>query len=107
MGIDCISGSIRLFGSLLYIPAIRYFSRRGLLCISSFIMGISLILLGLAVYSHHSKDSALRHVYYSVTDDEYHNLYHIPIVYVQLKPDIKSKHLIYVQSASIFTTRGC
>ena len=59
--INCISGAIRLFGSLLYIPAIRYFSRRGLLCISSFLMGISLILLGLAVYSHHSKDSALRH----------------------------------------------
>ena len=58
---NCISGAIRLFGSLLYIPAIRYFSRRGLLCISSFLMGISLILLGLAVYSHHSKDSALRH----------------------------------------------
>ena len=56
----CISGAIRLFGSLLYIPAIRYFSRRGLLCISSFLMGVSLILLGLAVYSHHSKDSALR-----------------------------------------------
>ena len=58
-----ISGAIRLFGSLLYIPAIRYFSRRGLLCISSFLMGVSLILLGLAVYSHHSKDSALRHDY--------------------------------------------
>jgi len=54
-----VVGAIRLFGSLLYIPAIRYFSRRGLLCISSFLMGISLILLGLAVYSHHSKDSAL------------------------------------------------
>jgi len=54
-----VVGAIRLFGSLLYIPAIRYFSRRGLLCISSFLMGVSLILLGLAVYSHHSKDSAL------------------------------------------------
>jgi facilitated trehalose transporter len=49
-----IVGVIRLFGSLLYIPAIKYFSRRGLLCVSSFVMGVSLILLGLAVYSHKS-----------------------------------------------------
>ncbi len=51
-----IVGAIRLVGSLLYIPAIKYFSRKGLLCLSSFLMGVSLILLGLAVYSHHNAD---------------------------------------------------
>ena len=43
---------IKLCGSLLYIPAVRYLSRRTLLCGSSGVMGCSLIVLGLAIYSH-------------------------------------------------------
>ncbi len=47
-----VTGFIKLCGCLLYIPAIKYFSRRTLLCGSSLVMGLSLSVLGLSVYSH-------------------------------------------------------
>lgn len=53
-----IVGFIKLCGSLLYIPAIKHFSRRTLLCCSSFVMGISLSILGLAMY-YNKKQSLL------------------------------------------------
>lgn len=43
---------IKFIGSLLYIPAIKYFTRRMLLCSSSLVMGLALSILGLAMYSH-------------------------------------------------------
>ncbi len=46
-----VVGFIKLLGSFLYLPAVRYFSRRALLCGSSLVMGVSLVALGLAVYS--------------------------------------------------------
>jgi MFS family permease len=45
-------GVIKLIGSILFIPAIRYCTRKFLLCISSAVMGLSLAILGLAMYSH-------------------------------------------------------
>jgi facilitated trehalose transporter len=47
-----IAGLIKLLGSLIYIPAVKYLSRRVLICSSSLVMGISLSILGLAMYSH-------------------------------------------------------
>lgn len=51
-----IVGLIKFLSSLLIIPALRFFSRRFLLCTSSILMGISLAILGLANLSH---DTAL------------------------------------------------
>jgi len=47
-----IIGAIRLLGSLLFIPAVKHLSRRLLMCGSSFVMGVSMSVLGLAMYSH-------------------------------------------------------
>jgi len=47
-----IIGAIRLLGSLLFIPAVKHLSRRLLMCSSSFVMGISMSIMGLAMYSH-------------------------------------------------------
>jgi len=47
-----IIGIIKFVGALLYIPAIKYVSRRILICGSAFVMGISMAILGLAMYSH-------------------------------------------------------
>jgi len=43
---------INLIGSLLYIPMVKRCSRKMLLILSSFVMGTSLLLLGLCMYSH-------------------------------------------------------
>ena len=43
---------INLIGSLLYIPLVKRCSRKMLLILSSFVMGTSLLLLGLCMYSH-------------------------------------------------------
>lgn len=45
-------GAIKLIGSLLFIPAIKYCSRRFLICISATIMSLSLAVMGLAMYAH-------------------------------------------------------
>jgi len=45
-------GVIKLIGSILFIPAIQYCTRKFLLCLSSTVMGISLAVLGLAMYAH-------------------------------------------------------
>merc|ERR1712088_205836 len=45
-------GVIKLIGSILFIPAIKYCTRKFLLCISSTTMAISLAILGLAMNSH-------------------------------------------------------
>lgn len=47
-----IIGIIKFAGALLYIPAIKYVSRRILICGSAFVMGISMAIMGLAMYSH-------------------------------------------------------
>merc|ERR1711874_968654 len=52
MGSAIIIGAIRLLGSLLFIPAVKHLSRRLLMCGSSFVMGVSMSVLGLAMYSH-------------------------------------------------------
>ena len=56
-----VIGFIKLCGCVLYIPAIKYFSRRTLLCSSSLIMGVSLSILGLSVYSHSHVDHHTPH----------------------------------------------
>jgi len=43
---------ISLVGSLSYIPLVKRFSRKILICFSAFVMGLSLVLLGLCMYSH-------------------------------------------------------
>jgi len=43
---------INLIGSLLFIPLVKRFSRKMLLILSSFVMGVSLLLFGLCMYSH-------------------------------------------------------
>lgn len=43
---------IHLLGSLLFIPLVKRFSRKLLLVLSSLVMGVSLLLLGLCIYSH-------------------------------------------------------
>ena len=47
-----VIGAIKFLGALLYIPLVKYVSRRMLICGSSFAMGISMSILGLAMYSH-------------------------------------------------------
>lgn len=47
-----LTGFIKLVGSCLFLPAVKYLSRRVLICVSSLVMGISLGVLGLAMYSH-------------------------------------------------------
>ena len=47
-----IMGIIKLVGTLIYIPAVKYLSRRFLICSSSFVMGVCMSVLGLAMYSH-------------------------------------------------------
>ena len=47
-----IIGAIRFLGSLLFIPAVKHLSRRLLMCGSSFVMGVSMSIMGLAMYSH-------------------------------------------------------
>jgi len=49
-----IIGAIKFLGAILYIPAVKYISRRMLICGSSFVMGTSMSVLGLAMYSHES-----------------------------------------------------
>jgi len=43
---------ISLIGSLCYIPLVKRFSRKILICSSALVMGMSLLLLGLCIYSH-------------------------------------------------------
>lgn len=43
---------ISLIGSLSYIPLVKRFSRKILICFSALVMGMSLVLLGLCMYSH-------------------------------------------------------
>jgi len=43
---------ISLIGSLLFIPLVKRFSRKMLVIFSSFVMGVSLLLLGLCLYNH-------------------------------------------------------
>jgi SP family facilitated glucose transporter-like MFS transporter 8 len=43
---------ISLIGSLSYIPLVKRFSRKILICFSALVMGVSLLLLGLCMYSH-------------------------------------------------------
>jgi len=45
-------GVIKLIGSILFIPAIKYCTRKFLLCLSSTMMALSLCVLGLAMYVH-------------------------------------------------------
>lgn len=47
---------IKLIGSILFVPAIKYCTRKFLLCISSTVMGISLAVMGLAMYAHEGSD---------------------------------------------------
>jgi len=47
-----IIGAIKFLAAILYIPAVKYISRRMLICGSSFVMGTSMSILGLAMYSH-------------------------------------------------------
>merc|ERR1711997_672337 len=49
-------GVIKLIGSILFIPAIKYCTREFLLCMSSAVMALSLAILGLAMYSHNGAD---------------------------------------------------
>ena len=46
-----VLGAIKLIGAILFVPAIKYFSRRLLLCCSSLVMGLSLLVLAIVMYS--------------------------------------------------------
>ena len=46
-----VLGVIKLIGTILFVPAVRYYSRRLLLCVSSLIMGLSLLVLAIVMYS--------------------------------------------------------
>jgi MFS family permease len=47
-----IIGAIKFLGAILFIPAVKNISRRMLICSSAFVMGISMAILGLAMYAH-------------------------------------------------------
>ncbi len=47
-----IAGLIKLVGALLFLPAVKFLSRRALICISALVMGVSLSVLGMTMYSH-------------------------------------------------------
>lgn len=49
---------IQLVGSLLFIPLLRLVSRKLLICVSSFIMGTALVVLGLSMYFHVDPETA-------------------------------------------------
>ena len=42
-----------MLGSLMLVPLMRFVARKVVLCLSSAVMGVSLLLLGLCSYSHH------------------------------------------------------
>lgn len=50
-----IIGAIKFLGALLFIPAVQRFSRRMLIVTSAFIMGVSMAILGLAMYAHETE----------------------------------------------------
>ena len=52
-----ILGVIKLVGTILFVPAVRYFSRRLLLCCSALIMGLSLLTLAVVMYSRETGGS--------------------------------------------------
>jgi len=54
---------IHLIGSLLFIPLIKKFSRKFLLIVSSFVMGISLVLLGVCMYNTSKHNMLMSAVY--------------------------------------------
>merc|ERR1712241_572452 len=47
-----ISAMLSLLGSLVLLPLVRWMARKSLLCLTSAVMGFSLVMLGLCSYSH-------------------------------------------------------
>jgi len=58
-----ISAFIHLIGSLLFIPLIKKFQRKTLMIFSSFVMGVSLLLLGVCMYTKSNHNVLMPSVY--------------------------------------------
>merc|ERR1719318_1633999 len=58
-----ISAFIHLIGALIFIPLVKKFNRKTLLILSSFVMGLSLILLGVCMYMKSSSAMLMPAVY--------------------------------------------
>jgi len=58
-----ISAFIHLIGALLFIPLVKKFSRKSLLIVSSFVMGVSLVLLGVCLYNTSKNNMLMASVY--------------------------------------------
>jgi len=58
-----ISAFIHLIGALLFIPLVKKFSRKSLLIVSSFVMGVSLVLLGVCLYNTSKNNMLMSSVY--------------------------------------------
>jgi hypothetical protein len=52
-----ILGAIKLIGAILFVPAVKMFPRRLLLCTSAFIMGISMMVLAIVLHSREAGSS--------------------------------------------------
>jgi facilitated trehalose transporter len=52
-----VIGIIKLIGTVLFVPAVRYYSRRLLLCLSSLVMGLSLLVLAVFMYARENGGS--------------------------------------------------
>jgi len=58
-----ISAFIHLIGALIFIPLVKKFNRKTLLILSSFVMGFSLILLGVCMYMKSSQTMLMPAIY--------------------------------------------
>jgi len=70
-----ILGVIKLVGTILFVPAIRYFSRKLLLCCSSLIMGLSLLVLAVVMYSRETGGTM---------GEKFEGLYWLPLLCITL-----------------------
>lgn len=58
-----ITAFIHLIGALMFIPLVKKFNRKTLLILSSFVMGVSLILLGFCMYTKSNETMLMPSVY--------------------------------------------
>lgn len=70
-----VLGVIKLIGTILFVPAVNYYSRRLLLCVSSLIMGLSLLVLAIVMYSRETGGTM---------GEKFEGLYWLPLLCVTL-----------------------
>jgi hypothetical protein len=70
-----ILGVIKLIGTIIFVPAVQYYSRRLLLCISSFVMGLSLVVLAVVMYSRETGGTM---------GEKFEGLYWLPLLCITL-----------------------